>query len=296
VPYLALLPGCDADVFDLQGARMVDRGAAAEDGELKAHVLFVGTNHNYFNTEWRYDDDMGMVCASTSRVSAATQRGGLEALLGAWLGITVRGDAVPSWLRNEASSPDWMDAWAGADLDLRQAYFSADRVVVDDFAGSLTTNTLGLPVTLTGYTATATCTGTCSGNFAHVAPGARLAWDNAAATASFATGDLDATGRAALSFRLASRAATINNGTLTHDVTVRVRDTSGASVEVLLSSLGASGGLRHLYPARDPLEVLETFRLPSIDVSSISAVELAMPVPGHLRGSIWVTSLELAGD
>lgn len=303
VPYLALLPGCDADVFDLQGARMVDRGAAAADGEIKAHVLFVGTNHNFFNTEWRFDDDADRrVCAAAARVPAAAQRAGLEALLGAWLGVAVRGGGVPAWLRNEEGSPDWMDAWASADLDLRETFFSAERVVVDDFEGSLSTNALGLGVTMTGYTASTTCTGTCAPNFVHAAPGARLAWDAAAATASFTTGGLDASRSAAISFRVASRRATINDGTVAHDLTVRVRDTRGGSVELPLTALGAGTGLRHLYPARLPLEVLETFRVPlatiaaDLDVSSIAAIELAMPVPGHARGSIWVSSLELAGD
>ncbi|WP_405544717.1 hypothetical protein OG478_28765 [Streptomyces phaeochromogenes] len=53
VPSMTILPGCDGDVYDLQGQIFVDgtrgvsRGAA-----LHSAVYMVGANHNYFNTEW----------------------------------------------------------------------------------------------------------------------------------------------------------------------------------------------------------------------------------------------------
>ncbi|MFG2639466.1 hypothetical protein ACGFYP_00555 [Streptomyces sp. NPDC048370] len=53
VPSMTMLPGCDGDVSDLQGQIYVDgtrgvgRGAA-----LQSAVYMVGTNHNYFNSEW----------------------------------------------------------------------------------------------------------------------------------------------------------------------------------------------------------------------------------------------------
>ncbi len=53
VPSLTILPGCDGDVYDLQGqvftdgARGVSRGKA-----LHSSVYMIGANHNYFNSEW----------------------------------------------------------------------------------------------------------------------------------------------------------------------------------------------------------------------------------------------------
>lgn len=53
VPSMAILPGCDGDVADLQGETYVDgtrgvsRGAA-----LHSAVYMVGANHNFFNSEW----------------------------------------------------------------------------------------------------------------------------------------------------------------------------------------------------------------------------------------------------
>ena len=48
-----VLPYCDGDVSDLQGAHYVDdsRYAAADDA-ARSLVLVMGANHNYFNTEW----------------------------------------------------------------------------------------------------------------------------------------------------------------------------------------------------------------------------------------------------
>ncbi|MFJ8438833.1 alpha/beta hydrolase [Kitasatospora griseola] len=53
VPSMAILPGCDGDVSDLQGqiyldgTRGIGQGAA-----LHSAVYMVGANHNFFNTEW----------------------------------------------------------------------------------------------------------------------------------------------------------------------------------------------------------------------------------------------------
>ncbi|GFJ88396.1 hypothetical protein [Phytohabitans rumicis] len=53
MPSLTVLPGCDGDVFDLQGevyvdgTRGVSRGAA-----LHGAVYMVGANHNFYNSEW----------------------------------------------------------------------------------------------------------------------------------------------------------------------------------------------------------------------------------------------------
>ncbi len=54
VPTVTVLPYCDGDVYDLQGQRFTDvgRDLAPGDKSLKSSVLAMGTNHNYFNTEW----------------------------------------------------------------------------------------------------------------------------------------------------------------------------------------------------------------------------------------------------
>jgi hypothetical protein len=53
VPSVTFLPGCDGDVFDLQGQIYVDgtRGVG-RDTALHSAVYMVGANHNFYNTEW----------------------------------------------------------------------------------------------------------------------------------------------------------------------------------------------------------------------------------------------------
>ncbi|GAA0519005.1 hypothetical protein Ade02nite_80000 [Paractinoplanes deccanensis] len=53
VPSATILPGCDGDVFDLQGQMYVDETRGVSRGKaLHSALYMVGANHNYFNTEW----------------------------------------------------------------------------------------------------------------------------------------------------------------------------------------------------------------------------------------------------
>ena len=48
-----ILPHCDGDVSDLQGQQYVDIGRdLAPDPALRSSIMALGTNHNFFNTEW----------------------------------------------------------------------------------------------------------------------------------------------------------------------------------------------------------------------------------------------------
>jgi hypothetical protein len=48
-----LLPFCDGDVSDLQGQQYVDIGRSLTfDRALRTSVMAMGTNHNFYNTEW----------------------------------------------------------------------------------------------------------------------------------------------------------------------------------------------------------------------------------------------------
>ncbi|MFH9725407.1 alpha/beta hydrolase family protein [Streptomyces sp. NPDC017254] len=53
VPSMTILPGCDGDVYDLQGQNFVDGTRGVSRGSaLHSAVYMVGANHNYFNSEW----------------------------------------------------------------------------------------------------------------------------------------------------------------------------------------------------------------------------------------------------
>lgn len=61
VAQATLLPTCDGDVADLQGAFTFDnnRFANSFDSAPRYQIVIKGANHNYFNTEWK-DDDFGV--------------------------------------------------------------------------------------------------------------------------------------------------------------------------------------------------------------------------------------------
>lgn len=298
VAYMALLPACDADVWTLSGAKMVDRGAQTRDGHTYAQLLMVGANHNFFNTEWRFDDNSGpgAVCADEERIGASVQRAALQGVLMDWLQTATT--TVPPYMRNQERTPAWLRASAGRDVEMRWSYFAPERLVIDNFDSPLTTDSLDEEVAFAGLIAEPACTGSCAPSFVHATDAARVAWREEPASVSFGLGGLDASSFEAVSFRIASRAATINEGLTTQDLRIRVTDSEGAGTELLLSELAV---VPHLYPGLSPLEVLSSVRVPvaalrgEIDVSSLATIELLMPVPGHTQGSIWISDLELSG-
>ena len=58
-PYLSILPTCDGDVSNLQGARFYERSQYVEPGDPfpRIQMSVLGGNHNYFNTVWFADND-----------------------------------------------------------------------------------------------------------------------------------------------------------------------------------------------------------------------------------------------
>jgi large repetitive protein len=57
VPYLTILPTCDGDVSNLQGARMFERSQYVDGGDPfpKIQVTHIGAIHNWYNTVWYAD-------------------------------------------------------------------------------------------------------------------------------------------------------------------------------------------------------------------------------------------------
>ncbi|MFH8576811.1 hypothetical protein [Streptomyces zaomyceticus] len=108
VPSMTILPGCDGDVYDLQGQNFVDgtrgvsRGAA-----LHSAVYMVGANHNYFNSEWTpgqaqapafddfsSDDGTDPVCSpgTPTRLTATQQQAAGATYIAAAARLFVTGD------------------------------------------------------------------------------------------------------------------------------------------------------------------------------------------------------------
>lgn len=57
--YLTILPACDGDVSNLQGARFFERSQYVKPGDPfpKIQMYLLGANHNFFNTVWSADSD-----------------------------------------------------------------------------------------------------------------------------------------------------------------------------------------------------------------------------------------------
>src|SRR5690606_8347812 len=128
-------------------------------------------NHNFFNSEWRDDDNDSIVrvCSTSNLVGGPAQRGMLEIVLSDWIAANDAGARLPAYVRAESDTPALLSAWAGRPIDLRWSYAAAMRRVIDDFAGAgaPAVNELGGTNTYSGFIASLTCTGTCARYFPH---------------------------------------------------------------------------------------------------------------------------------
>ena len=79
-PYLTILPFCDGDVSNLQGARFYERSQyiKGDDPFPRIQMSVMGGNHNYFNSVWFADNDdstgTDAGCASPGTASATSSR------------------------------------------------------------------------------------------------------------------------------------------------------------------------------------------------------------------------------
>jgi hypothetical protein len=80
--YATLLPACDGDVSNLQGARFFENSKYAPGNDTSAKIQWYvqGTDHNFFNTVWTDDDNntsdpvCGRTSPTTKRLTPADQR------------------------------------------------------------------------------------------------------------------------------------------------------------------------------------------------------------------------------
>ncbi|MBI5500835.1 MAG: HYR domain-containing protein [Deltaproteobacteria bacterium] len=306
VPYAVLVPGCDGDVPLGHGIAIYDRSLLPA-GQPHSQVFFVAANHNYFSTEWRYDDNLlSLTCWSWDEIGARAQRGMLEATLAAWFdGTLAPGGELEPFLRADGETPLGIEAWANSDLDLRWSHAASVRTAIDDFsgAGAPAVNLLGRPNTFSGYSTSRSCSQNgCDTSFDHPHDAMFLSWDGGTPVASWDLGGLDATGAAGFSFRMVSRRSTLNDGIVEQLFLVRLVDGDGTTVEFPLTDVRR---VPHLYTSNDVKEMLQTVRVPlpalaaftpGFDLGGLGRFELEMTAAGHTRGSVLVTDLELAGN
>ncbi|HJK92779.1 MAG TPA: hypothetical protein RMH26_18760, partial [Polyangiaceae bacterium LLY-WYZ-15_(1-7)] len=304
VAYGVLLPACDGDVRFLNGTDIHDRSLAFDDPRPRAQVLFAGANHNFFNTEWRIDDNGdGRSCDVSLEVGGPAQRGMLEGVFGAWLAGTVPTGALPeAFVRADAPTPEGIDAWAGTPLDLRWTY-AAERLRVDDLEGPGTpgTNRLGEANAFSGWSTAERCfDNACGSRYPHERGAMILSWDGGGPVASFGLGGADGSGWDTVSMRVVSRRSVFNSGADEQVFRVILEDAAGRRAAVRTSDVTT---VPHLYPHNDPLEIFQTVRVPfasflaatpGLDRSRLGAVEVRMDVGGYRRGSVLLTDVALA--
>jgi len=303
-----LLPACDGDVSNLTGMDHYDRSRPLDDGARRAQVLVIGANHNYFNTEWKNNDNGGgFMCDLSAQIGNQAQMAMLETTLGAWFGATLFDKDLESWITANDDTPTAIDAWANVDLDLRWSYSDDDRTLVDDFdgVGSPDTNDLGEPNALLGvfHDQTQHCfEGECGSRFNHEVFGWKLLWEQGnTPIVNIGLGDYDASAHTYLSFRVVSRRSSLNTGLETQDFKIRLYDSDNDVADFLLSDIKV---LNHLYPDHFNYEVLETVRIrlddllalnPDLDLTSLDLLELEMTALDR-DGSVVVTELEFTTE
>ena len=301
-PYAVLLPSCDGDVSTLWGKDIYDRALDLDDHVPRAQVFFIGANHNFFSTEWSYDDGAD-ACTGSALIGAPAQRRMLAATEGAWFNGTLGGGGLPPFVRADGETPTCVDSFAGADLDLRWSYAAPHRSLIDDFTGTSapSVNLLGEANTLTGFAETGACFADgCETAFEDSLDALSLSWaDGSGALASFGLGGLDASGYGTLSFRVVSRDNTWNDGRTEQAFWMRVADADGDEAALAVEDVQP---IRHLYVADDVREILQTVRVPlaelvaanpDLDLDALEAFELDFS-PDGASGSVLVTEVELA--
>jgi len=312
-PYAVLLPTCDGDVWTLEGMHVYDRTLPQGGGAPLVQVVFDGAIHNFFNTEWFFDDSFSRAsrCAAPTRVSGPTHRAALEAVVGDWLAATL--DAPPAkgpgdpglagWLRAEAGVPTSVNAWAGAPVDLRRSHAAGGTILVDDFggAGAPDENLLGEANRVDGLAGSEVCPPFgCGSRYRHLRPALSARWDEASTMAAdpavaFTLDDRDTTEVAWVAFRVASRDVPLNAGRAFQELRLVLVDADGAAAGVDLGELPTTQPIPHLYPATSPFELLQTVRVPvaafeGIDPTRLSGVEVTPTAP---TGALLITDVAL---
>ena len=206
--YATLLPACDGDVASLSGREIYDRSVQDGNPVWQAQALYIGANHNFFSTEWAYNDG-GWVCRDAEMVGKQAQQGWLEATIGPWFQATLEQGTFRPDILAESGVPPAVESWAGRTLDVRWSFSSDDRLRIDDMEGSDSPNTnlLDEANVFDDFITAQDCYHTnCGSAFDHRKGALVLKWDaDSTATAEFGMGGMDILDFNMLSFRIASR-------------------------------------------------------------------------------------------
>jgi hypothetical protein len=310
VPFATILPYCDGDVFDLEGAFMWERGKAGNSAAGFPHIQWSvnSTNHNYFNTEWEMDDAVlfnfadphCVVDKSPTRLSTTEQQSVGLALIGGFLRRYAGGETAFEPLMTGAATPasmcpDASPVGPNCDNVVMGSYVAPAarrKLLIEPGASSPTTvNAFGGALSATGFQTAKACTpfnqaGTIDGG---TGCGSRpnrsstrqltLAWAGPATLrADIPAAAANVSGFGALHLRAATNFdSPLNPGPLEQDFLVRLTDTAGATAAVSAAAVSAA-----LEPAAGTTSrevVLNGIRIPlssfaGVNTSALKSVTL----------------------
>lgn len=217
VPLANLLPSCDGDVSDLQGAAVFDRNRFGPDGDVapRYQIMVHGANHNYYNTVWTEDDfdwrDGNYFCRSNAddsiRLKEEDQRRSGRFLIESFMRYHVGGEKLFASYWNgaahmpAASCPSGQGACdARVILTVQQGDDARKIILSYNWGDSLTRNALGGDIAFSGYDAFNL---NCCNGVQSVVPSAELAWSKPNASIVTDLKGLSGKGFDALTFRIA---------------------------------------------------------------------------------------------
>ncbi len=318
VAHATLLPYCDGDVSDLQGAGVYDdsRYLAESSPAPKYQFLVLGANHNFYNTIWTSDDasfttavaddrhcgaEDGRYGWGLGRLTPEDQRRTGLVLVNGFFRLHLAGDHTYSQVLNGASPMPAEGCPGGVPpCDVLHASYHApagDRLVVEDVAddGALSQNDLGGASVFTGFARATTCDPRdCPSqpNIGH-AHQLTLDWDGPATWATQLPGSNDVSGFDVVSFRFGvNHDSSRNPNGVDQDLRIVLTDALGLSSSVVASA--------HSEALFDPLGtsaaklVLNTVQVPMasfVGVNLGAIVKLELVFDQTASGSIQLADL-----
>ncbi|UGY10352.1 hypothetical protein [Phyllobacterium pellucidum] len=329
VPLASLLPSCDGDVSNLQGARAFDhnRFGPLDDTTPRYQILHRGANHNFYNTVWSARDSIQNTCKFTrSYLNAEEQRRGGLFIINSFMRYHVGGEQkFASYWNGLAQLPKPACPFGKASCDERivltvQKDAARSKLIQRfDDTGSMTQNKLGGAVTFGSFDKTQRYGMPSGGDTAKwelplldgfgdiksLADHVELAWTKDGPTITNDLAGISAEGFDSLTFRIAVAQP------VGQEVLVTLTDGKGKSATVTASEFTDAlynfprpkGDGRPMvdHPADTPLigdtfvNVLSMVAIPlkafdSIDTTNLKELKLAFPKEW---GKVAITDIEL---
>jgi dienelactone hydrolase len=268
VHFATLLPYCDGDVSNLQGAWMYDDARDKDDAFAKHQVLAMGANHNWYNSVWTFDEGLdGPFCGGSGRDSAEEQRAHGVAVMASFLRMGAGGETVfAGYWDGSFPFPDTACGGPCKDrLHLSREPGKADRIVLDR---------TGLGGKGDGFATRESCSGTgCPGEWQIGGkPVAALEWTGKASIVY--EGPWDVEDCDALSLRV----GVPTDAKASPDFHIALTDAAGGSAAVLASEVSAA-----LYVPPGGSDAAKTVvngvfvpmeRFAALDLSKVASVRL----------------------